>query len=185
MNDRIGGKPPRRAGTAHPNIVPYQAFPTADGWLMLAVGNDRQYRTFCELAGRPELATDPRYLSNAERVANRATLVPEVEALTRTKSTQAWLDLLTPAAVPCGPINDIAQVFAEPQVQHRGMRFELPHPLAPSVPMVRNPVLYSRSSLEYRDPPPMLGQHTAAVLAEVLRLTEAEIGALRAAGAVD
>ncbi|MCC7199345.1 MAG: CoA transferase [Gammaproteobacteria bacterium] len=185
MNYLIGGTPPRRAGTAHPNIVPYQAFPTADGWLMLAVGNDRQYRTFCELAGRPELATDPRYLSNAERVANRATLVPEVEALTRTKSTQAWLDLLTPAAVPCGPINDIAQVFAEPQVQHRGMRFELPHPLAPSVPMVRNPVLYSRSSLEYRDPPPMLGQHTAAVLAEVLGLTEAEIGALRAAGAVD
>jgi crotonobetainyl-CoA:carnitine CoA-transferase CaiB-like acyl-CoA transferase len=184
MNYLVGGQPPRRQGTAHPNIVPYQAFPTADGWLMLAVGNDRQYRTFCELAGRPELGLDARYVTNAHRVANRGSLVPEIEALLRQRTTRAWLELLTPAAVPCGPINDIAQVFGEPQVRHRGLRFDLPHPLAGTVPMVRNPVVYSRTGLEYAEPPPLLGQHTDAVLAQVLGLQPNEIATLRAGGAI-
>jgi len=184
MNYLVGGRPPRRQGTAHPNIVPYQAFATADGHLMLAVGNDRQYASFCAVAGREDLATDPRFRTNASRVAHRATLVPEVQAVLRTRGTREWLDALTEAGVPCGPINDLAQVFDEPQVKHRAMRFELPHPLSGTVPQVRNPVVYSRSRLEYRDPPPLLGQHTDDVLQAELGLSGDEIAALRARGVV-
>ena len=184
MNFLVSGNAPRRQGTAHPNIVPYQAFATADGHLMLAVGNDRQFATFCRLAGRPALAGDVRYASNAARVANRAVLVPEIAVLLREGTTRSWLERLAPAGVPCGPINDIAQAFAEPQVQHRGMRFELPHPLAGRVPQVRNPVRYSRTGLEYGRPPPLLGEHTEAVLTAELGLVAAELDALRARGVI-
>jgi formyl-CoA transferase len=184
LNYLVGGRAPQRQGTAHPNIVPYQAVPTADGFLMLAVGNDRQFVDFCRVAGRDDLASDPRYATNADRVRHREALVPEVERTLRTRTTSAWLDALTPAAVPCGPINDLAQVFADPQVRHRGLRFDLPHPAGGTVPQVRNPVVYSRTALEYRLAPPLLGQHTDDVLGAELGLDAARIAALRSAGAI-
>ena len=182
LNYLISGRSPVRAGNAHPNIVPYQSFATSDGYLMLAVGNDRQFATFVTLAGRPELATDVRFARNAARVAHRAELVPIIAAILATRSTRAWIDALSGAAVPSGPINTLAEVFAEPQVQHRKMRIDLPHPLAGTVPQVRNPILYSRTTLEYTQAPPLLGQHTAAVLEQELGLDPAAIAALRARG---
>jgi crotonobetainyl-CoA:carnitine CoA-transferase CaiB-like acyl-CoA transferase len=184
MNYLLSGRAPKRQGTAHPNIVPYQAFPTADGFLMLAVGNDRQFAAFAGLAGGPQLADDPRFATNAARVAHRAVLVPIVTELLAARGTRDWIERLTPAAVPCGPINDLAAVFAEPQVRHRQMRIDLPHPVGGTVPQVRNPVRYSRSELEYRRPPPLLGEHTAEVLGAELGLGETEVAALRACGAI-
>ncbi len=184
LNYLISGVPPRRRGTAHPNIVPYQAFATADGYLMLAVGNDRQFASFCGVAGKPELAADEHYRTNAGRVANRGALIPEIDRLCRQKTTRQWLDALAPVGVPCGPINNLAEVFDEPQVKHRKMRFDLPHPQGGQVPQVRNPVLYSRTNLEYRDPPPLLGQHTAEVLDQELGVTASEFETLRSDGVV-
>jgi len=179
LNYLISGVPPGRRGTAHPNIVPYQAFATADGYLMLAVGNDRQFEGFCGVAGRPELARDEQFRTNAGRVANRALLIPEIDRICRRKTTRQWLAALATVGVPCGPINNLAEVFDEPQVKHRKMRFDLPHPQGGSVPQLRNPILYSRTNLEYRDPAPLLGQHTTEVLAEVLGLGPEELEALR------
>jgi len=184
LNYLISGRSPERQGTAHPNIVPYQAFRTADGYLMLAVGNDRQFAAFAAIVGRPELAADPRYATNTARVAHRAELVPLVAGILAARGTRDWIAVLAPAAVPCGPINDLAQVFAEPQVRHRQMRFDLPHPLGGRVPQVRNPTRYSRTELEYRRPPPLLGEHTAEVLGAELGLGAAELAALRARGAI-
>jgi crotonobetainyl-CoA:carnitine CoA-transferase CaiB-like acyl-CoA transferase len=184
MNYLVGGMPPRRQGTAHPNIVPYQAFATSDGHLMLSVGNDGQFARFCAVAGRPGLAADTRFATNQARVTNRRELVPLVQALLRARSTAQWLALLRAANVPCGPINDLAQVFAEPQVRHRGMRIDLPHPTAGSAPGVRSPVLFSRTPLEYRRAPPPLGADTDAVLGEKLRLTAENLADLREIGAI-
>ena len=184
LNYLVSGRAPTRAGNAHPNIVPYQSFATADGYLMLAVGNDRQFATFVGLAGRPELASDARFATNTERVRHRAVLVPIVAELLATRTTRAWIDALSAAAVPSGPINTIAEAFAEPQVQHRGMRLDLPHPLAGTVPQVRNPVLYSRTTLEYTRAPPLLGQHTDAVLGAELGLDARALAALRGRGVV-
>jgi len=184
MNYLIGGTPPQRQGTAHPNIVPYQAFATADGHMMLSVGNDGQFARFCAAAGRPELAADPRYATNQARVASRAELVPLVQDLLRACGTAAWLEQLRAAGVPCGPINDLAQVFAEPQVRHRGMRIDLPHPTAGTVPGVRNPALFSRTPLEYRRAPPELGADTEAVLGEKLGLERVRLDELRKMGAI-
>ncbi len=180
LNYLMTGKAPGRRGTAHPNIVPYQAFATKDGYLMLAVGNDRQFEAFCRVAGRAALAKDRKFATNAGRVKHRAALIPLIDALCRKKPTSAWLRLLSGAGVPCGPINDLARVFDEPQVKHRKLRFDLPHAAGGQVPQVRNPVLFSRTGLEYRIPPPLLGEHTAAVLAAELGLTEAEILSLKA-----
>ncbi len=184
MNYLVGGTPPRRQGTAHPNIVPYQAFATADGYLMLAVGNDAQFTRFCEAAGRPDIAADPRFQDNQSRVAHRAELVPQVQELLRSRPTAQWLARLREANVPCGPINDLAQVFAEPQIRHRGMRIDLPHPTAGSVPGVRHPALFSRTSLEYRRAPPELGADTGAVLADRLGLGPERLADLRRCGAI-
>ncbi len=184
LNYLVTGKPPGRRGTAHPNIVPYQAFATKDGYLMLAVGNDRQFAAFCEVAGQAALAGDKRYSTNAARVKNRLALVATIDKLCRQKTTKSWLKTLTLAKVPCGPINNLAEVFKEPQVQHRKLRFDLPHSLGGKVPQVRNPLLFSRNSLEYRNPPPLLGEHTAAVLAAELGLSEAEILSLKTDGAI-
>ena len=184
LNYLISGVPPGRRGTAHPNIVPYQAFATADGYLMLAVGNDRQFEEFCGVAGRPEFAKDDRYRTNARRVTNRAALVPEIDRLCRQKTTRQWLDALAPVGVPCGPINDLAEVFAEQQVKHRKMRFDLPHSTGGQVPQVRNPILYSRTTLEYKDPPPLLGQHTAEVLKRELGLAAGELQSLKTDGTI-
>lgn len=184
MNYLVGGAPPRRQGTAHPNIVPYQAFATADGYLMLAVGNDAQFTRFCEAAGRPDIAADPRFQDNQSRVAHRAELVPQVQELLRSRPTAQWLARLREANVPCGPINDLAQVFAEPQIRHRGMRIDMPHPTAGSVPGVRHPALFSRTPLEYRLAPPELGADTESVLADRLGLGPERLAELRRAGAI-
>ncbi|MGE0581677.1 MAG: CaiB/BaiF CoA transferase family protein [Steroidobacteraceae bacterium] len=184
MNFLVSGRSPRRQGTAHPNIVPYQAFATADGFLMLAVGNDRQFASWCGVAGRPELAADARFATNAARVAHRGVLVPIVAESLRARGTRDWLAALNAANVPCGPINDIGQVFAEPQVIHRGLRIDLPHPTAGRVPGVKNPINYSRTAIEYREAPPLLGQHTGEVLEAELGLDSAQIARLREAGVI-
>jgi crotonobetainyl-CoA:carnitine CoA-transferase CaiB-like acyl-CoA transferase len=184
MNYLVTGQPPARQGTAHPNIVPYQAFTTADGHLMLAVGNDAQFERFCRAAGAPGLAADARFATNAGRVAHRALLIPAVEALLRLRTTAEWLAALAAAQVPCGPINDLAQVFAEPQVRHRGLRFELPHPTAGQVPGVRNPVRFGRTPIEYDRPPPLLGADTAIELKERLGLDERALADLAARGII-
>jgi crotonobetainyl-CoA:carnitine CoA-transferase CaiB-like acyl-CoA transferase len=184
MNYLVSGHSPRRQGTAHPNIVPYQAFATADGFLMLAVGNDRQFASWCAVAGRGELAADARFATNAARVAHRAEIVPLVAAALRARTTHEWLEALNAAKVPCGPINDIGEVFAEPQVIHRGMRIDLPHPTAGHVPGVRSPINYSRTAIEYREAPPLLGQHTDQVLEAELGLDSVERARLRGAGVI-
>ena len=183
MNYLTSGRAPGRAGNAHPNIVPYQVFATADGHVIVAVGNDAQYAKFCEVAGRGDLATDPRFVRNADRVRHRAVLVPMLEELVRQRSAAWWLESLDAAKVPCGPINDIAQALADPQVAARGMRIDLPHPLAGHVPLVANPIHLSRTPPAYTSAPPLLGQHTEDVLRE-LKIGPTEIAALRAAGVV-
>jgi crotonobetainyl-CoA:carnitine CoA-transferase CaiB-like acyl-CoA transferase len=184
MNYLTTGVAPRRLGNAHPNIVPYQDFPTADGDFILTVGNDRQFRRFAEVAGHPEWADDARFISNAQRVANRQTLVPLIRQATVFKTTAQWLELLETVGVPCGPVNDLAQVFADPQVQARQLRLELPHALAGSVPSVASPLRLSRTPVEYRRAPPQLGEHTEEVLAQWLGASRDDIARLRGIAAV-
>ena len=182
MNYLTTGVAPRRLGNAHPNIVPYQDFPTADGDIILTVGNDGQFRKFCEVAGLPALAVDPRFSTNQARVAHRAELIPLIRQATVFKTTAEWLAALEQAGVPCGPINDLQQVFADPQVQARGLRVELPHPLAGSVPQVASPIRLSATPVQYRNAPPLLGEHTEQVLQQWLGLSLEQIAELRRAG---
>nr|WP_288500715.1 CaiB/BaiF CoA-transferase family protein [uncultured Pseudomonas sp.] len=184
MNYLTTGVSPKRLGNAHPNIVPYQAFPTADGDLILTVGNDSQFRKFCEVAGHPEWGLDPRFASNCQRVAHRAELIPLIRQATVFRTTAQWVSLLEAAGVPCGPVNDLQQVFADPQVIARGLRLDLPHPLAGNTPQVASPLRLSASPVEYRQAPPLLGEHTERVLGEVLGLDAAQIQALRAQGVI-
>ena len=184
MNYLVTGVAPKRLGNAHPNIVPYQDFPSADGNFILAVGNDGQFRKFCEVAGIPELADDPRFASNQARVANRGELIPRLRQATVFKSTAQWIELLEAAGVPCGPINDLHQVFADPQVQSRGLRFELANALGSHTPQVASPLRLSATPVTYRLAPPLLGQHTEALLQSRLGMSLAQIMALRAAGVV-
>jgi len=182
MNYLVSGVAPQRLGTAHPNIVPYQAFATADGHMILAVGNDHQFARFCELAGRAELAKDARFGRNADRVRNRGALIPVVGEIMRERGTAEWLQVLQQAAIPCGPINTIEEVFAEPQVEHRGMRIEMEHSLAGKIPLVASPMKLLGTPVVYQRPPPLLGEHTEEVLGEVLGLTDADLQVLRADG---
>ena len=168
MNYLIGGEVPTRMGTAHPNIVPYQVFAASDGHLMLAVGNNSQFAKWCELAGEPQLSSDERFATNAARVLNREVLVARVSELTLRKPLDFWLTALSAAGVPCGPINSIDRVFADPQVQHRGMLQQLAHSLG-SVPTIINPIKFSDSTLEHKKAPPMLGEHTDKALLDWLR----------------
>ena len=184
LNFLVSGEPPRRMGNAHPNITPYQTFATADGYMILAVGNDAQFARFCEAAGIGATAADPRFKDNAARVANREALEQVIAPAVKQRTTAQWIAALEPLGVPCGPINRLDQVFDDPQVKHRGMRFDLPHPLAGSVPQVANPIRYSRTPLAYDRAPPLLGQHTDEVLRELLDKNESEIAALRAAGVI-
>jgi crotonobetainyl-CoA:carnitine CoA-transferase CaiB-like acyl-CoA transferase len=175
------GVPPRRIGNLHPNIVPYQPFRASDGELILACGNDNLYRKFCEAAGCPELATDARFATNGKRVENRAELTRLLGEVFQKRTKREWLALLEAAGVPNGPINDIAQVFEEPQVKARGVRIELEHPKAGRLPMVASPMRFSATPPDYTRAPPVLGEHTAEVLGEVLEKSEAEIARLREA----
>ena len=182
MNYLTTGVAPQRLGNAHPNIVPYQDFPTADGDFILTVGNDSQFRKFAEVAGRPELGGDPRFSTNKLRVANRAELVPLIRQLTVFKTTAEWVAQLDAVGVPCGPINDLAQVFADPQVRARGLAMQLPHALAGLVPQVASPIRLSETPVEYRNAPPLLGEHTQQVLERVLGMQAGAVQALRLSG---
>jgi crotonobetainyl-CoA:carnitine CoA-transferase CaiB-like acyl-CoA transferase len=183
MNYLVSGKAPRRMGNGHPNIVPYQDFPTADGDMILAIGNDGQFARFCEIAGHAEWSGDLRFATNAARVRHRAELIPLLRQTTVMKTTAQWIALLEKAAVPCGPINDLAGVFADPQVIHRGLRVDMPHAAGGAAPQVANPIHFSATPIDYLRSPPLLGQDTEAVLKE-LGHNESEIAALRAAGVV-
>ncbi|MEW6460021.1 CaiB/BaiF CoA transferase family protein [Pseudomonas sp. zjy_8] len=184
MNYLTTGVSPKRLGNAHPNIVPYQDFPSADGNFILAVGNDGQFRKFCEVAGIAGLADDPRYATNKARVANRAELIPQLRQATVFKTTAQWIALLEAAGVPCGPINDLQQVFADPQVQSRGLSFDLPNALGGRTPQVASPLRLSDTPVAYHSAPPLLGQHTNALLQRVLGMSEGQIAALREAGVI-
>ncbi|KNZ31092.1 MAG: CoA-transferase [Methylibium sp. NZG] len=177
------GVAPQRAGNAHQNIVPYQVFEVADGHLILAVGNDSQFVKFCGVAGLRDIPADPRFARNAERVRHRTTLVPLLAAVMKTRTRADWLAALEAAKVPCGPINDLAEVFADPQVRARGMTAEMPHPLAGTVRVVASPIRLSATPVQYRRAPPLMGQHTDEVLAD-LGLDAAAVASLRASGAV-
>jgi crotonobetainyl-CoA:carnitine CoA-transferase CaiB-like acyl-CoA transferase len=184
MNFLATGNNPRRYGNAHPNIVPYQSFQCSDGFIILAVGNDAQFTRFCELAGKPELAADERYLTNSARVRNRDSLLPEVSEIMQAKSSADWLEQLNQRGIPCGPINNLDQVFADPQVRHRGLQLELAHPTAGRVASVASPIKLSQTAIEYRRAPPLLGEHTDEVLGRLLKLDDDAIATLRAAAII-
>ncbi|HVO07412.1 MAG TPA: CaiB/BaiF CoA-transferase family protein, partial [Burkholderiaceae bacterium] len=190
MNFLATGVAPDRPGNAHPSIVPYQDFPTADGWMMLAIGNDGQFAHFCRCVGHPEWSADERFATNPHRVANRKLLIAMMTAVTKTRGTREWIKLLEAEGVPCGPINDIAGVFADPQVQARHLRVDIAAGSqagaapASSVPAIASPLRLSDAPVEYRLPPPALGAHTREVLRELLSLDEAQIDALAQQGAI-
>ena len=182
MNYLATGVSPKRLGNAHPNIVPYQDFPSADGNFILAVGNDGQFRKFCEVAGIANLADDPHFVTNKARVAHRAELIPLLRQATVFKTTAQWIELLEKAGVPCGPINDLQQVFADPQVKARGLRLDLPNALGSRTPQVASPLRLSATPVAYRSAPPLLGQHTDSLLQRLLGMSETQIAELREAG---
>ncbi len=180
----VSGTVPQRMGNAHPTVVPYQAFPTADGYIILAVGNDGQFQRFCAAAGLEALAEDARYRTNAARIINRETLIPRIAEALRQRTSSDWIALLESKAVPCGPINTIDQVFEDPQVQARGMKRVLNHETAGPLAVVANPVRMASHNTTSAKAPPMLGESTDAVLSGVLGLSAGEIAALRAEGIV-
>lgn len=191
VRGREEGKVPGRAGNAHANIVPYQVFevaPDAQGQaqhIILAVGNDGQFAKFCEVAGRPDIAADERFARNQNRVRHREVLVPMLEAIMKTRGKHEWLSGLEAAKVPCGPINNLAEVFADPHVLQRGMVHEWQHPLSPTpVALVASPLKLSATPVRTDLPPPLLGQHTEAVLGDWLGLGPDQIAALRQQGAI-
>lgn len=178
-NYLASGQAPRRWGNAHPNIVPYQTFAVADGHIILAVGNDGQFRKFCAVAGCEPLASDSKFATNPARVAHRAELVPLLEPVMLQQSKQYWISTLEAAGVPCGPIDSIAEALQNPQVLARGMRLDLPHPSAGAVKLVANPIHMSASPTTHSLPPPLLSEHTDEVLRDVLGLGLEQIASLR------
>jgi formyl-CoA transferase len=183
-NYLVSGQEPKRYGNAHPNIVPYQSFRAKDRPLALAVANPRQFRRFCELAGRPELADDPRYASNAGRLEHRDELVEAIQSVIEQRTADEWLRLLNDNGIPAGPINTVPQAFADPQVEALGIVHALPHPTAGEVRVVGPPFRFSETPAAPRSAPPLLGEHTESVLRDVLDLDAAAIASLRAEGAI-
>lgn len=184
MNYLVEDVAPTRMGNAHPNIVPYEAYKAADHYIILAVGNDGQFRRFCTVAGREDLADDERFATNKGRVVNREMLGPILNAIIEARPRQFWLDELEKVGVPCGPINDLEQVFSDPHIQARGTRRELDHPVAGALPTVANPIRYSESPIAYDRAPPVLGQDTDEILSSLLDIDEERIAALRDQGVV-
>jgi crotonobetainyl-CoA:carnitine CoA-transferase CaiB-like acyl-CoA transferase len=180
----VGGEVQGRWGSAHPSLVPYQAFRARDGYLMVGAGNERLWKAFCEALGAPEWADDPRYGGNARRVAHRAELVAEIEARLQARSRDEWVAAFVEAGLPAGPINDIRQVFEDPQVRHREMAVEVEHPTAGRVRLPGIPVKFEATPGRVPGPPPLLGEHTDRVLRDVLGLDAAAIADLRASGAL-
>ncbi len=183
-NYLASGVAPKRWGNAHPNIVPYQTFHAADGWIIVAVGNDGQFRKFVTAGGRPELADDPRFATNPQRVAQRDVLVPILAEMVAPRTREQWILDLERAGVPCGPINSLDEVFENEQVVSRGLRVDLPHPTAGTVKLVGSPMKMSATPPEALRHPPLLGEHTDMVLRETLGYSAEHIAALRAQGVV-
>jgi formyl-CoA transferase len=178
------GNVPFRYGNAHAQVVPYEVFATSDGHIILAVGNDSQFADFCQAAARPELAADARFKTNSQRIVHRAELIPVVAEIMRTRSKRDWIATLEAAGVPCGPINNMQEVFEDPQVQHRKLRVDMKHPLGGIAPVVRSPLRLSETPVEYRLAPPTLGQHNEEVLKGLLGRSDADLQQLKAAGIV-
>jgi len=184
LNYLVSGEVPTRLGTGHPNLVPYQAFQTSDGFIMLAVGNDRQFRACVQCLGRAELADLSEYSTNAARVANRRELVAILSARFARRTTSEWLEELRRQRIPAGPINDLAAVFSGAEANDAPLVRHMPHAAAESVPTIANPVRFSATPVDYRTAPPLLGQHTEAVLRDELGYSDREINGLREAGAI-
>ena len=168
-NYLISGNLPRRYGNAHANIVPYQSFQASDEWFILAVGNDRQFEKLCEVIGNPELARDARFVANAGRVEHREALITSLKPVFLTRTAINWLSTLEAAGIPCGPINTLEKAFAEPQIEARQMLIEMEHPTIGKLPLVGSPLKFSETPVEYRFPPPKLGEHTEQILKEMSR----------------
>ncbi len=184
MNHLYGGMP-RRMGNAHPNTVPYQDFPTADGFMILAIGNDGQFGNFCRAVERADWADDVRFRTNADRIAHRSTLIGLIREITATRITSDWIALFERVGVPCGPINTVAEVFSDPQVKARGTQISMCHPVAGEIPLVASPLRMSQTPVQYRRAPPLLGQDTGQVLADWLGMPAAEIVKLKEQGVVE
>ena len=186
MNYLIGGEPPARLGNGHPNIVPYQVFATADGHIMLTIGNDAQFKRFCEFAGCLELAEDERFATNGSRVGNRDALIEAMEPILAARPSQEWLTELERLTIGCGPINTVDKVFADPHVKDRGMVINMPHDAVGGrdVPLVANPLRFSENPVSYRHTPPVLGADTEEVLRSVLELEDSELDSLRSSGII-
>ena len=178
------GQPPRRYGNAHPNIVPYESFETADGYLALAVGTDAQFQRLCQIIQRPDLAQDPRFRTNAGRVTHREDLIPQLQAIFRTRTTDQWMEALLAANIPASPINDIPTVFADPQVQHRGMAQTIHHPQAGDMTLLGPVPKLSHTPADIRTPPPSLGQDTETILRTLLDMDDDTIARLRDQGII-
>ena len=180
LNYFTSGKIPGRYGNAHANVVPYEVFATADGHVIFAVGNDSQFTSFCKVANRPELAADPRYATMPGRIGNRDELIPLIREIMKGRASKDWIERLEAANVPCGPINNYKEVFEDPQVRHRGLKIEIPHPAGVPCPTVASPMRFSETPVEYELPPPLLGQHTREVLGELLGMRREELDQLAA-----
>ena len=180
----VAGKIPKRYGNAHPNVVPYQVFPCKGGYIIVAVGNDSQFASLCKVAGRPELAEDERFRMMSGRIVNRDALIPLIAEMMQQRDMHDWIAVLEAANVPCGPINNMQQVFEDPQVQHRGLKVEIPNPGGVPCPTVASPMRFSETPVEYNVPPPRLGQHTQEILQELLGKDSAAVDALSAKGIV-
>src|SRR6266508_493248 len=180
MNYFTSGKIPGRYGNAHANVVPYEVFATADGHVILAVGNDSQFASFCKVAGRPELAADPRYAAMPDRIRNRSELIPLIREIMGRRVSKDWIEQLGAANVPCGPINNYKEVFDDPQVRHRGLKIEIPHSTGVPCPTVASPMRFSETPVEYKLPPPLLGEHTREVLGDLLGMRREELDRLAA-----
>ncbi len=178
-NYLVGGEPPRRLGNAHPNIVPYDAFPARDGWFILGAANERQWGILCELLGRPDIKTDSRFATNGDRVANREALVEILNQIFSARDARDWLTDLMQAGLPCGPINTLPEVFAHPQAQARAMTLESEHPTAGTVRLTGFPYKLSQTPAEIHRPPPLLGEHTEEVLTGLLNYSPEEVNSMR------
>jgi crotonobetainyl-CoA:carnitine CoA-transferase CaiB-like acyl-CoA transferase len=179
MSYLVSGMVPVRMGNAHETIVPYHAFATLDGHIIVGAGNDQQFRNLCTLAGRNDLSTDPRFAKNSGRVANRAILVPILESIFFERTNAHWLKALETAGIPCGPINNLSDVWKDPQVQHRNMRIELAHPITSSVASVASPLHFSERPVAYHSAPPLLGANNDEVKSEFLKWNENDIVGLK------
>jgi len=175
----VTGVSPVRLGNEHPSITPYQSLPASDGYFILAIGNDSQFKSFCQAAGHPELSSDARFLTNKDRVTHRDELTPLLEEITRTRRIDDWTLIMEGAGVPCGPINTLERVFADPQGQARELRVDIAHAQYGSVPSVASPIRLSKTPIQYNKAPPQLGEHNQAVLQGLLGLSETEIKTLQ------